>query len=65
MYETPEKNKSLFSNKDEVSHYSCVICPCGTDYIGETVRNAWLRCNEHENGTDKSSECAKHMNENN
>ena len=34
------------------------------DYIGETVRNTRLRQNEHENGTDKNSECAKHLNEN-
>ena len=62
------KIKSLFNNKDKVSHYSCVIyrgiCSCGADYIGETVRNAQLRWNEHENGTDKNSECAKHLNEN-
>ena len=58
-----QKIKSLFSNKDKVSHCSCVIyrgiCPCGADYIRETVRNARLRWNEHENGTDKNSECAK------
>ena len=52
----------------KVSHNSCVIyrgiCSCGADYIGETVRNAQLRWNEHENGTDKNSECAKHLNEN-
>ena len=29
------------------------------------MRNAQLRWNEHENGTDKNSECAKHLNENN
>ena len=62
------KIKSLFNYKDKVSHYSCIIyrgiCSCGTDYIGETVRNARLRWNEHENGTDKNFECAKHLNEN-
>ena len=62
------KIKSLFNYKDKVSHYSCIIyrgiCSCGADYIGETVRNARLRWNEHENGTDKNSECAKHLNEN-
>ena len=61
MHEIPE-------NKDKVSHYSCVIhsgiCSCGADYIGETVRNARLRWNDHENGIDKNSECAKHSNEN-
>ena len=40
------------------------ICSCGADYIRETVRNARLRCNEHENGTDKNSECAKYLTEN-
>ena len=30
----------------------------GTDYIGETVRNAQLCWNQHENGTAKNSECA-------
>ena len=33
-------------------------------YIGETVHSARLRYNEHENGTDKNSECAKHLNDN-
>ena len=28
------------------------------------MRSARLRWNEHENGTDKNSECAKHLNEN-
>ena len=28
------------------------------------LRNARLRWNEHENGTDKNSKCAKHLNEN-
>ena len=62
------KIKSLFNDKDRVSHYSCVIyrgiCSCGADYIGETRRNAQLRWNEHENGTDKNFECAKHLNQN-
>ena len=62
------KIKSLFNYKDKVSHYSCIIyrgiCSYGADYIEETVRNARLRWNEHENGTDKNSECAKHLNKN-
>ena len=62
------KIKSLFNYKDKVSHYSCIIyrgiCSCGADYIGETVRNARLPWNEHENGTDENSKCAKHLNEN-
>ena len=28
------------------------------------MHNALLRWNEHENGTDKNSECAKHLHEN-
>ena len=32
---------------------------------GDTVPNAQLRWNEYENGTNKNSECAKHLNENN
>ena len=32
--------------------------------MGETVCNAQLRWNEHENGTYKNSKCAKHLNEN-
>ena len=63
------KIKALFNYKDKVSHYSCIIyrgiCSCGEDCIGETVRNARLRWNEHENGTDKNTECAKHLSENN
>ena len=65
MYGTLEK-LSLFNHKDKVNPYSCIIyrgiCSCGADYIGETVHNALLRWNEHENGTDKNSECAKHLN---
>ena len=63
-----QKIKSLFHNKDKVSHYSYVIyrgiCSCAADYTGETVRNAHLHWSEHENGTDKNPECAKHLNEN-
>ena len=62
------KIKSLFSYKDKVSHYGCIIyrgkCSCGADDVGETVRNVRLRWNEHENGKDKNSKCAKHLNEN-
>ena len=61
------KVKSLFNNKDKESHYSFIIyrgiCSCGADYVGETVRNARLLWKEHENGTYKNSECAKHLNE--
>ena len=61
------KMKSLFNYKYKKSHYSCIIyrgiCSCRADYIIETVRNAQLRWNKNENGTDKNSECANHLNE--
>ena len=44
-----------------------IFCGCRkwmTPYIGETVRNAQLRWNKHENGKDKNSKCTKHLNEN-
>ena len=46
------QEKSLFPLKDKVDHFSCVIyredhC-CDQNYIGETVRNAKIRLNEHE-----------------
>ena len=59
------KIQSLFNNKDKVQHLSCVIYKgvffCGADYIGETIRNVKLRCNEHESGIDKNSECFKNI----
>ena len=58
----------MFSNKDKVCHYNCVICrgigSCGADCIGENMHNAQLRWNEHENGTGKNVECVKCLNEN-
>ena len=58
---------SLFNNKDKVQHLSFVIykgvCSCGADYIEETIRNIKIRWNEHENGSDKNSECFKHLQE--
>ena len=63
-----QKIKSLLNYKDKVSHYSYItykrICSSRADYIGETLRNALLQWNEHENGTDKNSESSKHLNEN-
>ena len=50
--------QSLFPSKDKANHYSCVI-----NYIGETVRNAEIRWNEHEDKNCKS-EPAKHLKEN-
>ena len=59
--------KSLFPLKDRVKHLSCVIyehkCSCGRHYIGETIRNSDIRCNEHESTTGKS-EPAKHLADN-
>ena len=46
------KIKSLFEIKDNVKHFSCVICQgiCsyGHHYIGETIRNVVTRIDEHE-----------------
>ena len=68
MFQNTQKIKSLFNNKDKVSHYSCIIyrgiCSCWADYVGVTVRNTQLRWNEHENCADKNSEYAKHLDEN-
>ena len=45
------KIKSLFKIKDNVKHLSCVfyqgICSCGNNYIGETIRNAVTRIDQH------------------
>ena len=63
-----QRINSLFNNKDKVSHYSCVIyrgiCSCVAGCIENTVHSTRLRWYEHENGTDKNSECAKRLNEN-
>ena len=46
------KIQSLFNNKEKVRHLSCVIykgvCSCHTDYVGETIRDAQIKWNEHE-----------------
>ena len=59
--------QSLFPSKGKANHYSCVIyrgdCSCDENYIGETVRNAEIRWNEHEDKNCKS-EPAKHLKEN-
>ena len=61
------KIKSLFKIKDNVKHLSCVIyqgiCSCGNNYIGETVRNAVTRIDEHEQPNGKS-EPSKHIKNN-
>ena len=59
--------QSLFPIKHKVNHYSCVIyrgdCSCDQNHIGETVCNAKIRWNEHEDKNSKS-EPAKHLKEN-
>ena len=61
------KIKSLFKIKDNVKHLSCVIyqgiCSCGNNYIGETIRNAVTRIDEHEQPNGKS-EPSKHIKNN-
>ena len=58
----------MLLNTYKIGHHSCVIYrgiySCGGNYVGETVSNARLRWNEHENGTDKNSESVKHLNKN-
>ena len=59
--------KSLFPLKDKVDHYSRVVCTedCSfnQNYIGEAVRNAKIRWNEHEDENTKS-EAVQHLKEN-
>ena len=56
--------KTLFPLKDKSLHPSCVIykgtCSCGETYIGETIRNASIRWEEHNDPINKS-EPAKHL----
>ena len=58
------KNKSLFLLKDRTEHKSYVIyegtCSCGNSYIGETIRNANVRWDEH-NPINGNSEPSKHL----
>ena len=62
-----KKVQSLFPLKDKVDHSSFVIyqgdCYCDLNYIGEKVRNANIRWNEHEYKNSKS-EPGKHWKEN-
>ena len=61
------KIKSLFKIKDNVKHLSCVvyqgICSCGNNYIGETIRNAVTRIDEHQQPNGKS-EPSEHLKNN-
>ena len=58
------KIQSLFPLTDKVQHLSCVIykgiCSCGETYVGETIRNCKIRCDDH-NDVNKNSEPAKHL----
>ena len=61
------KIRSWFKTKDNVKHFSCVvyrgICSCGNNYIGETIRNAVTKIDEHEQPSGKS-EPSKHLKSN-
>ena len=56
--------KTLFPLRYKSIHPSCVIykgtCSCGETYIGETIRNASIRWEEHNDPT-KKSESAKNV----
>ena len=59
------KIQFICDNKYKVQYLSCAyykgVCSCGVDYIGETICYVKVRCNEHESGTYKNSECFKHL----
>ena len=62
------KIKSLFKIKDNVKHLSCVIyqgiCSYGHNYIGETIKNAVTRIDEHKQPHGKSEERSKNLKNN-
>ena len=45
------KLSHYFKIKDNVKNLSCImyqgICSCGNNYLGETIRNAVTRIDEH------------------
>ena len=51
------KINSLLKIKDNAKHLSCVvyqgICSCENNYIGETIRDAITRIDEHEQSNEK------------
>ena len=61
-----EKDSPYFNNNDKVKYHGCaiyrVICSCGADYLGETIRNSEIRWNEHITVKHKNSDCVKHLN---
>ena len=62
------KIKSLFKIKGNVKHLSCVIyqgiCSYGHNYIGETIKNAVTRIDEHKQPHGKSEERSKNLKNN-
>ena len=38
----------------------CFLCSCRETYVGETIRNFKIRCDEH-NDINNTSELAKHL----
>ena len=62
-----EKVKTLFRVKDKSLHQACKIykgvCSCSENYIGETIRYAEVRWDEHNNPLKKSNPL-KHIKDN-
>ena len=61
------KLSHYFKIKDNVKNLSCImyqgICSCGNNYLGETIRNAVTRIDEHKQPNVKS-ESSKHLQNN-
>ena len=62
-----KKVKTMFRLKDKSLHQSCRIykgvCSYGESYIGETLKNVEVLCDEHNNPVKKSNP-TKHMKDN-